>query len=617
MQRIEEVPRRLTPKAKEHLRDPNRPLEQLRPTWEALRTVIRTAEEDHTDNEGHIADPDAVFEQIREGLVGQVLEVKNRGNPNYSFVMPDDIPDSKLYVIGEVQKEQVEQDERMVPTGIRRPHHRGGILRFGRRPRLERSRDEAHRYPVEDGARYVLYKLKPTHKDDNDIWVHDELQEIMICDQRELKEFIENNNAGFADRRDNRAEIPRTEHLPESGHPVRRIHLDVNNSGPDVFGSMTEQLEAEDIRNWTGLKWKSHWKIPAPTGKKPHLMRTVSRNVEIVRDTLVKETGDKKDENGDSRDFRPTRAFVMRESDEHGNIISNKVVYVDEHFAGDFKHFRQKSGWFTDMHIDKQEKPAPRVANDLGDRLAEAKDALEIIDREDRMATWMLSYVDIVRGNDIHAEEEKLARLAEVVETAEGRRRIATLKVMISHHGPVALYKMAKSLRDDFLASASELGLSTDISDTTGTIKTPGNSISWAVESLADQYYYNFHRSQAGEEREDLEFGHTFHSHNIRAKLRQRDIVDQRVGSALMDAVMHWDEKPDVEGIDSKTHQPAYKMKRELLFNPGPLEKTPKITRKQVKQVEEKIFHDTKYDRTVRLADLVSLGRLLRKGIGR
>jgi len=504
-------------------------------------------------------------ERHREDLVGLTLEIANKTSRS------DPDTTSKRYVVSDCGA-MIRPRKEYRPSGRPRPYRLGHSFQFGRKPEL-------HEFDAVVRA-YTIHKYNSSTG---------EIEDVYVASPKQLESLMDGDNTvgvGW-------------ESEPDAEHTAsEEVHLSIAGDGVSVFGAISKQLEDRKVYNWGGLSWRHG-------GNKLEIVEEVS---------LTYRKGLK---------AKPIRTFVVKECDEHGLPISQHVLKD----AALKDYFEENKADISNLSLKILEEPEDIDAAErdaMKDRARavlegvitdEMDDAPESIGDEDKIAAWLLSYADIIdfTGEDKEADKKKLSELLEFTDKTEGKRRIKALKEIIDEHGLVTVFELAGKLKNDFLVAALTLRLPTTFHDTTKTIETDGRSISWAIEGLADKYYYAKHEDETEEQHAGLEFTNPFDD-SVEAAYRQREIVDQRAGSALVSETLQIAKTPEVAGVEDK--QLIYEMREKVMFNNKPPKNLQDLIKEQAAEVEKKIYGDVEAKKTTLQADLTLLGRLLRRSIG-
>jgi hypothetical protein len=612
-----------------------------------------------------------------ENLKGLSLEVNNN-TPGYSFVTPRSAPGSKQYVIRDVEQLQMEGTEpvrTVLPSSPKKfgdhipfIYTQGGIFKFGRRVEDRPSSKQVTTYTIDK------YN------------VAGELEDVLIYSQDELMDFLGKAKISVISREPEQDEpepvspgtkevqvylrMDEDEAFDEKTGAARvydregKTRENQASKHETIFDEITDQLEDQNVYDWGGMRWQVAERKNRKTGD-----IIPPCTVEVLRETLITERKGK--------DRRPMRAFVVRETDEHGNVT--RKLLKDYEIKTYFEDRRGKISGLSAQRpktgaelADSRTWPVPETRalyeeilhRDWNEALPEQKldaipnyeyamlamgggrkgvqtwreemeertrghleefiggqmESFGTLSSDDRIAAWLLSYNDVANP----AAEDTKAKLRDSIDAVknsdEGKKRMKAVKELIGKYGIVRVYNLASKLKNDFYEAASTLRLPIDFSDTSETIETAGNSISWAIEGIADGYYFAKpeHAAETDETHEGLEFGDVL-AGATEALQRQRDIVARRLASALVSETMHRKDitKPRIKDGEPviKNGQPVYDTESVLLFEETPLEKIPRLTKEQAKLIEKKIYRDVENEQPVRLADLVKLGRVLQRGI--
>jgi hypothetical protein len=560
-------------------------------------------------------------------FIGVALEV-NDG------VAPGSSPVSRSYIIRGVENFP-EKQRQLVQEGNSKFYRTGTTLNFGKKPK-------AH-IAVEEQPHFIIDKFTP----------FGELQDVLVYTPSELESFIRNNdtaNVGVE-------ASPDKHESPAGSHKEVQVQLTGNEE--NTFDEISRQLEDHHIYNWGEAKVS--WEYQGhrfEVDRETIITERVGLQAKPVRAFLIRECG---------ADGRPIAYRVLKDDalmkdyfDNHKGRISNltakksktkedlvdKTLPIPEYYLNGILNPQERTHGRDSVDIipeyetsqmkktrEKQEalrkagieKNNAALENDIAKQMA---DAPETIAKEDRVAAWLLSYADTVNPSDEEAGEKRRAKLeefAKVADTEEGKRRIETLKEVIDEHGVFTVYMLATKLKNDFLVAARILHLPVGFIPLTGTSESASSSISWAVEGLADEYYYSKHPDKTGKEHKGLRLVNPF-GRTLEAELGMRDIVDQRVGSALTNQTISISKNPEVVGVENK--QLIYEIKEKTQHDTDPLQKLQKHIREQAKMIDQEIYKDvtrvveernTLHEagkEVIHLAYLTMLGRLLRRSIG-
>lgn len=534
-----------------------------------------------------------------QSLQGLVLEVGNV-KPAYPSILPEDVPGSKEYVIRsveEVQKSTTEPVRTILPSDKQKLedyipfiYTKGGIFQFGKR---------IEDRPVQvQTTNYIIDKYN----------IFGELEEVIVYDQRDFTNFLNRN----AKRMSMPFEDPESAE-PAHKTPTEQVSIELEGSTdteyPTVFDELTAKLEAQNIYDWSGMVWRMPPTKNSKTGD-----TILGYTAEILRETLVVDRY--------GPDPTPLRTFFVREVDSEGN--TDYKVLKDYAIKEYLEKLRDKA---EDLSVQgpapgESDTAATQEEQDMDERtlsyletyIDTRMERFSTLSPEDRTALWLLSFGDAINPGDEDAETELLENLQGILASEEGGRRVQAVRELVAKYGLVKVYNRASKLKTDYSEAASALELSIDVTDTTGTIKTPGNSVSWVIEGMADRYYFDKQPDEMDETHKGMETGDALADTPEANKLR-RDIVAQRLASALMNETMI--RKKLVKEAYNDTQPPeALPADFVYIFQEAALRRLPRLAKDVIENVEEKIYADVQHDQPVRLSDLVKLGRALQRSIG-
>jgi hypothetical protein len=555
---------------------------------------------------------------------------------SYSFSEPGEIPSSKRYVIHDVEEVHKEEDP-LIPIGIPHLYVTGGeyitdsSLRFGRKhvPSSQTKRGLV----LVDEPRFVIDKFNTSG----------ELEDILVYSPDDLAELLDTAENGGRLNIDWEAQHTEPKYA-ESGET--RIYLKINGNDPfdpktgkskvydqegrtredqdkqeDLFDQITTELEKNNIYNWSGLSWETAWEEPDPDVMEPGAKKIIVHKVEIVREELITVPL--------GSETQPIRAFLMREVDSKGRVIScetlkdrelktyfkkneNKVRNVNIGQPKIGEELDEETVEFTIPEYDLDAAPFKpwdhKQQERKEERHAELKayvdrrmaEAAEILQREGdtskREAMWLLGYFDTINASDEEAGAKQLAAMTKIdTETPDNERRLASVQAMIKEHSTAEVYGLALKLRNNFLATGKDLRLPVQLGDFIPGKKTDGSSVSWVIESLADASENPFTGPSA--------------------EKQQHDIVDRRIGLTFISKVL--DRQPVPKPDTNEKGELVQRIDEKVVFDDQFLLKLPELTRDRIRELTEKIYHALEDGKVVQQDDLVKLGRWLGRGVGR
>ncbi len=325
--------------------------------------------------------------------------------------------------------------------------------------------------------------------------------------------------------------LPRQEETADRGAVAVEL-TGVNNTGKAIgtFQEVTQRLEARSITNWKGLTWERGntterivediaIKRRAPSGFGFVWMRSlVVKTTTPQGYTYLQTFSDhhladyfEKSKEGSAEQRRPV---------ENMRLVINKseAARNQEQLGAREREMYRYFGavampeYVPRIGVNREEERRSRSIEAAIARQTGADDSPEsFADEEDRTALWLLDYSDML------VEESRLDKVAEIIDSETGKRRIKALNEAIDEYGLARVWELAVQLQNDFGVSMKKLdqpvyGLE--------------NSRSRVFEALADSFYRGRQPDPGASPTDPF-------ADNVPALNLQLDIVDQLVGQSF------------------------------------------------------------------------------------